>query len=119
MNALFSIGRAIFGGYFLYNGLNHFRNVDAMAAYARSKGTPDPEAAVLGSGALLIAGGASIVTGLRPKEGIAAIVSFLIPVSFQMHRFWEASDPAARQADEVNFLKNMALIGAALMLTAV
>ena len=31
-------GRLIFGGYFLYNGINHIRNRDALVEYAQSKG---------------------------------------------------------------------------------
>jgi putative oxidoreductase len=116
MRTLSVLGRAIFGGYFIYNGINHFKNRKAMAAYAAAKGTPAAEAAVLGSGALLLAGGASVITGLKPREGLAALVAFLVPVSLQMHRFWEASDPTERQSETVNFTKNMALAGAALAL---
>jgi len=32
-------GRAIFGGFFLYNGINHFKNREMMAAYASSNET--------------------------------------------------------------------------------
>src|SRR6185369_13563503 len=38
-------GRVIFGGYFLYNGINHFLNRKMMADYARSKGVPNADAA--------------------------------------------------------------------------
>jgi putative oxidoreductase len=116
MRTLSVLGRAIFGGYFIYNGINHFKNRKAMAEYAAAKGTPAAEAAVLGSGALLLAGGASVITGLKPREGLGALIAFLVPVSLQMHRFWEANDPTERQGETVNFTKNMALAGAALAL---
>src|SRR5262245_48735876 len=32
------VGRAIFGGYFLYNGINHFKNRSMLSGFARSKG---------------------------------------------------------------------------------
>jgi uncharacterized membrane protein YphA (DoxX/SURF4 family) len=38
--AVLLAGRAIFGGYFLYNGINHFVNRDALVEYARAKGVP-------------------------------------------------------------------------------
>jgi uncharacterized membrane protein YphA (DoxX/SURF4 family) len=71
---------------------------------------------VLTSGGLLICGGLSVLTGVKPREGVAALVAFLVPVSLQMHRFWEMDEPAERQAELINFSKNMALAGAALML---
>ena len=34
MRSLFVIGRAIFGGFFLYNGVNHFLNEKALSQHA-------------------------------------------------------------------------------------
>ena len=116
MRPLEVLGRALFGGYFLYNGLNHFANREMLSQYAASKGVAAPDAAVATSGSLLVAGGLSILTGFKPRQGLAAIVGFLVPVSLRMHRFWEESDPQTRMADTVNFTKNMALVGAALMM---
>ncbi len=116
MRPLYLLGRAVFGGYFLYNGINHFLNREMMSQYAGSKGVAAPDAAVATGGAMLLAGGLSIVTGFKPRQGLAAIVAFLIPVSLQMHRFWEERDPQHRMAEMVNFTKNMALVGAALMM---
>src|SRR5438552_1877898 len=71
-------GRVIFGGYFLYSGINHFLNRKMLSEYARRKGTAAPDVAVLGSGALIVAGGLSILLGTRPKIGSALISTFLI-----------------------------------------
>ena len=38
MRAVFLLGRAIFGGFFVYNGINHFLNEQGMRQYAASKG---------------------------------------------------------------------------------
>ena len=114
MRNLFVLGRAIFGGFFIHSGLRHFQHQKMMSQYAASKGVPAPDLAVAGSGLLAIAGGLSVLTGTKPREGLAAIVAFLVPVSFEMHRFWEAQDPNERLDETVNFMKNMALAGAAL-----
>jgi putative oxidoreductase len=111
-------GRIIFGGYFLYNGINHFLNRRMMAEHARSKGTPAADVAVLASGALILAGGLSILTGVRPKIGSALISTFLIGVSPQMHAFWKEQEPQQRMQEMVNFTKNMALVGASLLAAA-
>lgn len=112
------LGRAIFGGYFLYSGINHFLNREAMSGYAKMKGVPSAEVAVPGTGLLLVLGGLSLICGYRPKLGAALITAFLAGVSPKMHRFWSESDPERRQAEMVNFFKNMALIGGAMLAAA-
>jgi uncharacterized membrane protein YphA (DoxX/SURF4 family) len=114
MTTPFLIGRLLFGGYFMYGGINHFRNHPAMTQYASSKKVPRPEIAVAASGAMLLAGGASIAAGIRPHYGAAAIVAFLGAVSPAMHDFWRAEDPNQKMSDTVHFGKNLALLGGAL-----
>ena len=116
MRALHVLGRAIFGGFFVYNGIHHLMDTEGMAGYAGTKGVPAPQQAVQGTGGMLIAGGLSVMAGARPRQGLATIIAFLVPVSLQMHRFWEEPDPLKRQLEMTQFMKNMALVGAALAL---
>ena len=113
------IGRAIFGGYFLFNGINHFTSHAMMASFAAGKGVPAPDVAVAGAGLLLIFGGLSLLLGLWPRAGAAAIILFLVGVTPTMHDFWNTADPAARMNDFGNFLKNIALLGGACFAAAV
>jgi len=115
MQLLFLLGRLLYGGFFLLSGINHLRNVDRMAPYARSRGVPSPDLAVLGSGALIIAGGLSILLGVYPTVGVLLISLFLIPTTLLMHGFWSDKDPGARQGNLTHFKKNVALLGAAWM----
>jgi uncharacterized membrane protein YphA (DoxX/SURF4 family) len=112
------IGRLLFGGLFLYNGINHFRNRTAMTGYAAYKGLPSPSLAIVGSGLWLVISGLSVMLGIRPDIGLWMSVIFLAGVTPVMHNFWAASDPNARLADSINFQKNMALLGAALVMLA-
>ena len=116
MRALFVLGRVIFGGFFAYNGVNHFLNRKSMSQYARAKGVPAAEAAIPATGAMLLAGGVSIMAGVKPRQGLAALIGFLIPVTLQIHRFWDEQDPNQRLNELTHFSKNLALVGAALML---
>jgi putative oxidoreductase len=116
MGALFVLGRMIFGGFFAYNGVNHFLHQKMLSQYAEAHGVPAAESAVPATGAMLLAGGASIMAGVKPRQGLAAVIGFLVPVTFQMHRFWEEQDPNQRMNEMVNFSKNLALVGAALMM---
>ena len=69
MKAPFLIGRILFGGFFLYSGIDHLRNYKSMAPYAESKGVSVPKAAVALSGVPLIVGGTSLLLGMKPKLG--------------------------------------------------
>jgi len=119
MKAPFVIGRLLFGGFFLYNGINHLRNRRQMAPYVESKGVPNPELAVALSGVPLILGGASLLLGVKPKLGAASILGFLAGVSPIMHDFWRNEDPNERQNNMINFMKNAALAGGALALMGI
>jgi putative oxidoreductase len=119
MKTTFLIGRILFGGYFVHAGINHFLQTKNVAQYAGAKGVPMPDVAVQATGALMVTGGMSIVLGLKPKYGAAAIVAFLAAVSPWIHDFWQHEDPQRRQAEMVNFTKNLAMLGAALALAGV
>ena len=119
MKAPFLLGRLIFGGFFLYNGIHHFQERKQMAQYAATKGVPAAEAAVVATGVALTVGGASILMGVKPKVGTLAILGFLAGVSPVMHNFWSLEDPTQRQGEMINFAKNMAMAGAALALLGV
>jgi uncharacterized membrane protein YphA (DoxX/SURF4 family) len=119
MDTVFLVGRIIVGLYFLYAGYNHFKNLGFMSGYVASKGIPAPKLAVAGTGVLLLAGGASVLLGAYPTVGIALLVIFLLGVSFTMHAFWKVADPQQRMGEQVNFSKNIALLGALLIIFAI
>ena len=116
MTTAFLIGRIIFAGYWLMAGFNHFTHLEPMAGHAKAKGVPAHKLAVAGSGVTLVLGGLSMLLGVYPNVGIVLLIIFLLGASFAMHDFWNAKDPQAKQADLINFTKNMALVGALLML---
>lgn len=115
MRAGFMIGRMVLGLYYLLTGIIDLMNYKMLAGYAASKGVPAPEAAVIVAHLLLVLAGLCFLTGWRPALGVAAVVVFLIPVSFAMHAFWAETTPQMKQVQMINFTKNMALLGSALM----
>lgn len=119
MGYLFLLGRFLFGGFFLLNAWHHFTRVSGMAPFAASRGVPAPRAAILGSGVLLALGGLSVLLGVRPTWGVVCLVLFLVPVTFSMHNYWADKDPQARQSNQIQFQKNLAILGGALMLLAI
>jgi putative oxidoreductase len=116
MDLLLLVGRIIFGGFFIMSGINHFTNAGMMSGYAKSKNVPASYLAVVGTGVMLVLGGISVLLGLFPVPGLLLLVVFLVPASVLMHNFWTVQDPQMRAAEQINFLKNIALTGAALAL---
>jgi putative oxidoreductase len=113
---LFLLGRIMYGGFFVLAGINHFQHLGMMSQFAGFKGVPAPKAAVIFSGVLILLGGLCIVLGCQPAwVGVALIALFLIPVTLTMHTFWSDTDPQMKLNNRVNFQKNLALLGAALM----
>lgn len=98
------------------NGYNHFKNLNMLTGYAQSKGVPMPKAAVALTGVMLSVGGLGILTGVYAQYALLVLALFLLVTTFQMHQFWKIQDPMGRMGEEINFKKNLALLGAVLML---
>jgi putative oxidoreductase len=113
--AVVLLGRFLFVLIFLMAGLNHFSR--QTIAFAASQGVPLASFAVPLSGVLAIAGGLSILLGYRAKLGAWLIVLFLVPVTLMIHKFWTVTDPMMQQMQMVMFMKNVAILGGALLIS--
>lgn len=116
MAIVFLIGRVIFSLFWLKSAYRHLTHASALAGYAGSKKIPAPKLAVIISGILLLVGGLSMLLGYWPHIGLIAIAIFLICVTPTMHAFWKEQDPNMRMADNIQFWKNVTLLGAVLMM---
>ena len=119
MKTPFLIGRLLFAGFFINSGISHLQKRKEIAEYARAKGVPEPELAVMLSSVPLLLGGTSLLLGVKPKLGAVAVLGFLAAVSPVMHDFWRNEDPEERKANMIDFMKNIALAGGALALMGV
>ena len=115
MKFLVLVGRILFSLIFLFTIPGHFSS--QMIGYAASQGVPAPAVLVPLSGVIAFAGGLSILFGYKARLGAWLIVLFLVPVTCWMHAFWKVTDPMARQMDTAMFMKNVALTGAALLIS--
>jgi putative oxidoreductase len=108
------LGRILYSAIFITAGPGHF--TAGTIGYAAAKGVPLASLAVPVSGAIAILGGLSILLGFKAKYGAWLIVVFLVPVTLMIHNFWTVADPMARQMQYLNFIKNVSILGAALMI---
>jgi putative oxidoreductase len=111
------LGRFLFVLIFLMSGPRHF--LSQTIAYASAQGVPLASIAVPFSGILALAGGLSILLGYRARIGAWFIVLFLAAVTPMMHKFWGVTDPMMYQMQFVMFMKNVSMLGGALLITQI
>jgi putative oxidoreductase len=109
------LGRFLFVLIFVMSGPRHFTS--QIIGYAAAQGVPMASIAVPVSGLIALAGGLSILLGYRAKIGAWLIVVFLVGVTPMMHKFWGIADPMMQQMQMVMFLKNVSMLGAALLIS--
>jgi putative oxidoreductase len=109
------LGRFLFALIFLMAGPNHFSG--QTIAMAASAGVPLASIGVPFSGVIAILGGLSILLGYRAKLGAWLIVLFLIAITPAMHKFWTVPDPTMHMIQMVMFMKNLTMLGGALLIT--
>ena len=116
MDWLYLIGRVLVSLIFILSGLSHLTQTAALGQYAASKGVPAPRAATIVGGLMILAGGLSVLLGIYMEIGPWLIVFFLLPVAFKMHNYWAVADPMQKAVERAQFMKNLSMTGAALML---
>jgi putative oxidoreductase len=109
------LGRFFFALIFLMSSASHFSQ--GVIAYAASQGVPLASVAVPLSGLIALIGGLSILLGYHAKVGAWLIVLFLIPVTLSLHKFWGISDPMMAQTQMIMFMKNVSMLGGALLIS--
>ena len=117
MSILVLIGRILFVAVFLYSCVGHLRKTEAMALYARTRRVPAPKLATYIGGVVLLLGGVSVLFGAWADVGALLLAAFLLPTAVLMHGFWFERD-GGRAIELTQFLKDIALCGAALMVAA-
>jgi|FaiFalDrversion2_1042247.scaffolds.fasta_scaffold10927_2 putative oxidoreductase len=118
MDILYLIGRIVLAVFFLFSAIGHFTRVQMMSGYARSKGVPLAPVAVVATGVQLAAGGVMLLLGWYVWVGSLILIAFLVPVALIMHNFWAVKDPQMRMVEMVQFLKNLAIAAALLVVLA-
>jgi putative oxidoreductase len=114
VTAVFIISRVLFALLFLLSAVGHLAKSAEMAQYAAYKGAPGGRAGVILSGLLLLVGAISVLFGIYGDVGALLLAVVLLGITVFMHRFWKEPDPQAKQSEQINFNKNVALIGACL-----
>ena len=96
-----------------YDSLAYYQlTLDKMTAYGI---TWQQDLLLIGSSMLLIVGGIMLLIGYRARLASFLILLYWVPLTFIIHSWW--NDPAEIQREQsVLFIKNIAIMGALLLL---
>jgi len=111
------LGRFLFALIFLMSAPMDF--VGKTIAFAASQGVPLASISVPLSGMITLAGGFSILLGYHARIGARLIVLFLAVVTPMLHNFWAVADPMMHQMQFIMFMKNLSMLGGALLISQV
>ncbi|HEY8042936.1 MAG TPA: DoxX family membrane protein [Streptosporangiaceae bacterium] len=75
----------------------------------------DDEVVVRANAAVQVAAGAALALGRAPRLSALLLAGSLIPTTLAGHAYWTIEDPAARKMQQIQFHKNMAMIGGLLL----
>jgi len=113
--AVVLFGRICFAAIFLFSAPRHF--MSQTIEYAAAQGVPLAAFAVPLSGVIAFVGALSVLLGFHARIGAWLLVLFLVPVTLMMHAFWKIADPGAAQIQMIMFMKNLSMLGGALLIT--
>jgi uncharacterized membrane protein YphA (DoxX/SURF4 family) len=114
---VFLLGRALFALVVGYLALGNLLDLETSVGYAEHKGVPLASVAVPLGSLALVAGALAVLAGVFPTVGALVVAAVLFPITVVMHDFWTMAGEE-RQNEQIHFLKNVGLLGGALVFLA-
>ena len=111
-------GRLLLAAIFVISGLNKLSDFSGTAAFMSGAGLPAAEFLLVLTILIEVVGGLMIVLGWHTRQLALILFLFMIPVTAVFHNPWAAADPAQAQQQMIHFLKNLAIMGGLLHLSA-
>jgi len=113
--SLYPAGRALVGTLFAVSGFAKIAGFEAVVRWMAAGGVPAPVPLLVLTIALEVGAGLALATGRGARFAAAALAAFVVPVTLVFHAFWLAG-AGAFQDQLAHFLKNVAILGALLVL---
>lgn len=113
------LARILLAAIFLSSALgNKIPNFSDVAGYMTSEGVPAASLLLVGAIGFLIVGSFSLIVGFKARLGATLLLIFLVLATYYFHDFWTLEDAQQVQAQSIQFMKNLALMGAMLFIVA-
>ena len=109
------VARGLIALLFLVAGVRKVLAFGMTVGYFAKLGIPMPEVVAIGTICIEIGGAILFVIGYRLVVVSAILAAFTLGTALIAHQFWAVADPQAYSAQLNNFLKNVAIVGAFVM----
>lgn len=119
------VARPMLASMFVVGGVGALKNSEALATRAKPvadrirmllekrlpTAAPSEVTLVRVNGAAQVLAGLALATNRMPRMSALVLAGTLVPTTLGGHRFWEESDPAVRQNQQIHFFKNVSMLG--------
>jgi putative oxidoreductase len=112
------VGRLALAAIFIVSGFGKLTNLGGFEQMLASQGVPAANVVGVLGACVEFFGGLAIAIGFEARLAALLMIAFTIVATLIAHRFWEVAEPAARMGQQINFMKNVAIIGGFLLLFA-
>jgi uncharacterized membrane protein YphA (DoxX/SURF4 family) len=124
MSLVRRLARPLLASNFVMGGIDQFRHPAMQADAARplvTKMAPtlkipnDPELFVRVNGGAMAAAGTLLAFGKLPRLSALVLSATIVPSTYTQYQFWTERDPATKRVQKQHFMKNLGLLGGALL----
>ncbi|MGC3967326.1 MAG: DoxX family protein [Pirellulales bacterium] len=113
------VGRSLLVAIFFGSALNHVQKFNERTEAVAGQGVPEPKIAHAVAVGCMLIGGVSVLLGFWARFGALLLALFLGAATYYFHAFWKLpQDTPEFEAQMIHALKNVALLGAMLMIIA-
>ena len=116
-NAAALVGRILLAVIFITSGFGKITGYDGTAAYMAAKGMPMVGVLLPLTILTELGGGILLAIGWQARWAALALAGFTILAALIFHNFW-AVEAAQKVAQQINFMKNVAITGGLLVVFA-
>ena len=113
---LILVGRVLMGQIFVVSGFGKLMGLSGFAASLAKNGVPAPDIVSVIAACVEFFGGVALVVGFMTRWAAVLMLVFTGVAAMVGHRYWEAAEPVFRRGQEINFYKNVTIIGGFLFL---
>jgi uncharacterized membrane protein YphA (DoxX/SURF4 family) len=110
------IGKVLFAFLFVNSGINHLINRNYLAGYVQSKRVPFPLTTTVVSGLVIIVAPILFLFNVVPVIALSVLAAFLLATAVLMHDFWRQDDEQTKTTEQIQFSKDISLLGAVLVI---
>ncbi|MFF0343950.1 DoxX family protein [Kribbella sp. NPDC004875] len=134
MTVVRALARPLLSVIFVVQGANQIRNPEPLVPKAQpvtdrlvpvvkkvappqvGERIPDTTANLVRlNGAAQVVGGIALATGRGRRLGAGLLAASLVPTTLAGHSFWQEKDKAVRKQQQIQFMKNLGILGGLLL----